>query len=190
MSFWELSVVIIVGLLVIGPARLPEAIKTGYTWLTRIKRAINDAKTEFEHQIGADDIRRELHNEKILKSLGELKALKSDLEKSANKIHPDNHPELTDDGFNAYLENEAHNQLSHDDHHHDHDYHMEEDASHHHDDSHDNASSKTTGAATNTEKNNASKPLENGNKTLSERSKTAPATNGQTTNPEPQTKTS
>ena len=71
MSFWELSVVIIIGLLVIGPARLPEAIKTGYTWFARVKRAVNDAKTEFEQHIGADEIRRELHNEKILKSLSE-----------------------------------------------------------------------------------------------------------------------
>lgn len=132
MSFWELSVVIIIGLLVIGPARLPEAIKTGYTWFARVKRAVNDAKTEFEQQIGADEIRRELHNEKILKSLSELKTLQSDLEKSANKIHSDNHPELSDEGHKSYLEHEANHHLSnhedhhHDDHHHDDNYHHED----------------------------------------------------------------
>ena len=138
MSFWELSVVIIIGLLVIGPARLPEAIKTGYTWFARVKRAVNDAKTEFEQHIGADEIRRELHNEKILKSLSELKTLQSDLEKSANKIHSDNHPELSDEGHDRYLEHEANHHLSHhDDHHHDdhhHDDHHHDD--HHHDDHH------------------------------------------------------
>ena len=112
MSFWELSVVIIIGLLVIGPARLPEAIKTGYTWFARIKRAVNDAKKEFEQHIGADEIRRELHNEKILKSLSELKTLQSDLDKSVNTIHSD-------------------------DHHHDHDHHHDDDFHHdHHDDHH------------------------------------------------------
>lgn len=136
MSFWELSVVIIIGLLVIGPARLPEAIKTGYTWFARVKRAVNDAKTEFEQHIGADEIRRELHNEKILKSLSELKTLKSDLEKSTNKIHGDNHPELSDEGHNNYLEHEANHDLSnHDDHHDEHhnDYHNDHHDEHHHD---------------------------------------------------------
>lgn len=125
MSFWELSVVIIIGLLVIGPARLPEAIKTGYKWFARVKRAVNDAKTEFEQHIGADEIRRELHNEKILKSLSELKTLQSDLEKSANKIHSDDHSKLSDEGHGNYLEHDANHH--HDDHHHN---------DHHHDDHH------------------------------------------------------
>lgn len=130
MSFWELSVVIIIGLLVIGPARLPEAIKTGYTWFARVKRAVNDAKTEFEQQIGADEIRRELHNEKILKSLSELKTLQSDLEQSANKIHSDNHPEL-----------------SHDDHYHDDDDHHHDDDEYHHEDIHKPAKADNTAKA-------------------------------------------
>ena len=115
MSFWELSVVIIIGLLVIGPARLPEAIKTGYTWFARVKRAVNDAKTEFEQHIGADEIRRELHNEKILKSLSELKTLQSDLEKSANKIHSDNHSELH--GDDHHHDDHDHDDYHHEDHH-------------------------------------------------------------------------
>ena len=72
MSFAELLVVLVVGLLVIGPDRLPEAIRTSIRWFTKIKRALNDARIEFEQQLGVDDIRRELHNEQVMESLRKL----------------------------------------------------------------------------------------------------------------------
>ena len=69
MSFFELLVVAVVGLIVIGPERLPEALRTGALWLGRLKRSVNDTKREFEQQLGMDEIRRELHNEQVLQSL-------------------------------------------------------------------------------------------------------------------------
>ena len=83
MSFWELLVVIVVGLLVIGPERLPEALRTGALWFGRMKRAINNTRVEFEQQLGMDEIRRELHNEQVLAS---LRALEESTENFKNKI--------------------------------------------------------------------------------------------------------
>ncbi len=73
MGFAELFVIAIVGLLVIGPEKLPETIKTGMVWFGRIKRVLNDTRSEFEHQLGVDDIRREIHNEEVMASLDALK---------------------------------------------------------------------------------------------------------------------
>ncbi len=86
MSLIELLVVAIVGLLVIGPERLPQAIKSGMIWIGRIKRTLNDTRTEFEQQLGMDDIRREIHNEQVLESLKALKIAKEQLEQEKEAL--------------------------------------------------------------------------------------------------------
>jgi len=58
MGFAELIVIAIVGLIVVGPDRLPQTIKSGLVWMGRIKRLINETRTEFEQQLGVDEIRR------------------------------------------------------------------------------------------------------------------------------------
>lgn len=68
-GFFELLVVAVVGLLVIGPERLPETIRTLSLWIGRIKRSILSTKAELEQQLGTDDIRRQLHNETIMREL-------------------------------------------------------------------------------------------------------------------------
>ncbi len=72
-AFTELLVVSVIALLVIGPERLPETIRTIMLWLGRIRRTFTSIKTEIEQEIGADEIRRQLHNESILKEISESK---------------------------------------------------------------------------------------------------------------------
>lgn len=84
MSFWELLVVAIVGLLVVGPEKLPDTIRSSMLWFGRLKRGLNSTRTEFEQQLGLDDIRRELHNEKVLES---LRALEQTHKKAADAAH-------------------------------------------------------------------------------------------------------
>ena len=63
----------VIALLVIGPERLPETIRSIMLWLGRIRRTFTSIKTEIEQEIGADEIRRQLHNESILKEIKESK---------------------------------------------------------------------------------------------------------------------
>ncbi|CAM3660049.1 Sec-independent protein translocase protein TatB [Pseudomonas reidholzensis] len=65
-SFSELLLVGLVALVVLGPERLPGAARTAGLWIGRLKRSFNNIKMEVEREIGADDIRRQLHNEHIL----------------------------------------------------------------------------------------------------------------------------
>lgn len=65
-GFPELMVVIVVSLLVIGPERLPETVRGLALWIGRMKRHFSEIKAEIETEIGADEIRQQLHNEKIL----------------------------------------------------------------------------------------------------------------------------
>ena len=65
-SFSELLLVGLVALVVLGPERLPGAARTAGLWVGRLKRSFNSIKQEVEREIGADEIRRQLHNEHIL----------------------------------------------------------------------------------------------------------------------------
>lgn len=70
-GFSELVLTALVALIVFGPERLPHAARTAGLWIGRIKRVLADTRREVERELGADDIRRQLHNEAIMKSLQE-----------------------------------------------------------------------------------------------------------------------
>lgn len=76
-GFAELIIIGVVSLVVIGPERLPGAIRTASTWLRRIKRGFNDIKREVE---------QELHNDSVLQDLRKTGA---DLSDEANSIGGD-----------------------------------------------------------------------------------------------------
>jgi sec-independent protein translocase protein TatB len=87
-SFSELLLVGLVALLVLGPERLPGAARTAGVWIGRLKRNFNSIKMEVEREIGADDIRRQLHNEHILQMEEEAKRI-------LNPMAPPAQPPLT-----------------------------------------------------------------------------------------------
>ncbi len=68
-SFGELFLCLIIALIVIGPEQLPGTVRTIGLWIGRLKRSLRETREEIERQIGADDIRRQLHNEDIMRSL-------------------------------------------------------------------------------------------------------------------------
>ncbi|AHY44633.1 twin-arginine translocase subunit TatB [Stutzerimonas decontaminans] len=72
-GFTELLLVGLVALMVLGPERLPGAVRTTGLWVGRLKRSFSNIKAEVEREIGADEIRRQLHNERILDLEREMK---------------------------------------------------------------------------------------------------------------------
>ena len=72
-GFSELLLVGLIALLVLGPERLPVAARMAGLWIGRLKRSFNNIKSEVEREIGADEIRRQLHNERILELEREMK---------------------------------------------------------------------------------------------------------------------
>ena len=76
-GFLELILVSIVGLLVLGPDRLPGAIRTVSLYVGKARRSFNSIRAEIEREIKADEIRQELHNQSIMQELRETeKALR------------------------------------------------------------------------------------------------------------------
>ena len=84
--FSEILIVATLTLIIMGPKRLPETVKTITLWLGRIRNFINSAKVEIENEVGIDEIKKQLHNEKIMneieKSKRELNSISKDLSMS------------------------------------------------------------------------------------------------------------
>ena len=72
-GFPELLLVSVVALLVVGPDRLPESIRTLSLWLGRFRRSFANIKQEIENEIGADEIRAQIYNESILEDIAKSK---------------------------------------------------------------------------------------------------------------------
>ena len=72
-GFLELLVIALITLVVMGPERLPEAIRAFSLWLGRLKQLLAKTRQDIENEVGMDDIRHQLHNEQVLKDLGESK---------------------------------------------------------------------------------------------------------------------
>lgn len=77
--------VAVVTLIVIGPKRLPETLRTLGLWFGRLRRSFNTVKTEIEREIGMDDIRRQLHNEAVME---EMKRIEQDVKTSLDPEPP------------------------------------------------------------------------------------------------------
>ena len=87
-SFSELLLVGLVALLVLGPERLPGAARTAGLWIGRLKRSFNAIKQEVEREIGADEIRRQLHNEHILSMEEQAKKILAPLQDAVKPPTP------------------------------------------------------------------------------------------------------
>ena len=87
-SFSELLLVGLVALLVLGPERLPGAARTAGLWVGRLKRSFNAIKQEVEREIGADEIRRQLHNEHILSLEQEARKIFTPTQQEAIPVQP------------------------------------------------------------------------------------------------------
>ena len=91
-GFPELMLVAIVGLLVIGPERLPEALRTLGLWLGRMRRSFTTVKTEVEREIGMDEVRRQLHNEAVMDEMKRIERQVKDTAQAAIIEPPSNQP--------------------------------------------------------------------------------------------------
>jgi sec-independent protein translocase protein TatB len=93
-SFSELLLVGLVALLVLGPERLPGAARTAGLWVGRLKRSFNAIKQEVEREIGADEIRRQLHNEHILSLEQEARKIFTPTQQEPTPFQPEATPTI------------------------------------------------------------------------------------------------
>ena len=72
-GFSELLLIALVTLLVMGPERLPQTVRSISLWIGRLKQMVSKARKDLEQEVGMDDIRQQLHNEQVMRELNESK---------------------------------------------------------------------------------------------------------------------
>ncbi len=91
-GFLEMVVVAIVALLVLGPDKLPGAVRMAGLYIGRIKRSLSEVRSQVEREIGADELRQALHNDKIMADLAK-KPTTSNVKRTAQPDDPEQLPE-------------------------------------------------------------------------------------------------
>ena len=75
-GFPELLVILLVGLVVVGPDKLPQLIKGLTKSFRTIRSYLNQTRSQLERSVGMDEIRQDLHNEKVMENLKETQKRK------------------------------------------------------------------------------------------------------------------
>lgn len=80
-GFLELVLISIVGLLVLGPERLPVAIRTVGLYMGKLRRSFNSVRADIERELKNEEIRQGLQDHDVMKHLREAeKEIKKGLE--------------------------------------------------------------------------------------------------------------
>ena len=99
-AFSEFFLFAVIALIILGPSRLPQAIRTMSLWLGRIRRTYNNIRLEIDQEVGIDEVRKQLHNEQIL---AEMKDLQQEARQFHNEIRDVSQATLSRDE-NVYTE--------------------------------------------------------------------------------------
>ncbi|MCF6212147.1 MAG: Sec-independent protein translocase protein TatB [Gammaproteobacteria bacterium] len=80
-GFWELGLIGVVALLVIGPERLPGVARSAGMWIGRVKRFVSTTQAEISQELGkADELKHLLEEQTRVKSAHEI------IEQTANDV--------------------------------------------------------------------------------------------------------
>jgi|TARA_B100001996_G_C18122462_1_gene385739 sec-independent protein translocase protein TatB len=68
-GFLEILIIFILGLIIIGPERLPEVIKTFLKLYKRIEKKFINFKKDIEDDIGSNELKKDVFNELRMEEL-------------------------------------------------------------------------------------------------------------------------
>jgi sec-independent protein translocase protein TatB len=71
-GFWELVLVALIALLVVGPERLPRLARVSGMWLGRARRFLATVKSEIDQEIKAEELKQILEKQAMSNPLEKL----------------------------------------------------------------------------------------------------------------------
>ena len=71
-GFWELALILVVALVVIGPERLPRLVRTAGLYLGRMRRMVANVKADVARELAAEDLKRTLQKQAESAGLHEI----------------------------------------------------------------------------------------------------------------------
>ncbi len=92
MGFWELVVVAVVALIVVGPEKLPGVARTAGLWVGKARRMIADVKAEVDRELQLEELKQSFRQQADLGGLKDfsqqMKTLEQDIQAEFNDPGP------------------------------------------------------------------------------------------------------
>ena len=85
-GFWELVVIGVIGIVVIGPERLPEVVRSALIFIRKIRRGFSDVRADIERELDLDDMRKILHEADMREHIKKLNDGVMNLDKEARDL--------------------------------------------------------------------------------------------------------
>ncbi|MEE9423125.1 MAG: Sec-independent protein translocase protein TatB [Gammaproteobacteria bacterium] len=98
-GFWELAVIMVVALLVVGPERLPKLARTVGLWVGKGRRFVQTVKADVDRELAADELKKTLAKQAEIPELYDIiEETKQTLQetRTSSSEKPDQKQELTD----------------------------------------------------------------------------------------------
>jgi sec-independent protein translocase protein TatB len=87
-GFWEILLILVLALVVIGPERLPGAARQAGFWVGKARRYIEGVRTEVEQELDVNEFKRMLRNQEV--QINELQQqIKSSVDDVGSEISKD-----------------------------------------------------------------------------------------------------
>lgn len=80
-GFWELVLIAVVALLVVGPERLPGVARQAGVWVGKARRFMNSVRSDIEREIQAEELKKVLNQQQ-----SEIKELKGMLMDTQSEV--------------------------------------------------------------------------------------------------------
>lgn len=77
-GFWEIAIIGVIALLILGPERLPKAARTAGFWVGRARRLVSDLKADIDKEIRDSDM------DELKEAREALNEVRSDIEKTTD----------------------------------------------------------------------------------------------------------
>jgi sec-independent protein translocase protein TatB len=88
-GFWEIVLVFVVALVVVGPERLPGLARTAGLWIGKARRMVADVKDEEERELRVDELKRSISQqeaaEEIRRLADRVKSINTDIQTEVSK---------------------------------------------------------------------------------------------------------
>ncbi len=88
-GFWELSLIMVVVLLVVGPERLPRLARTAGIWVGRARRMVAEVKAEVDRELRAQELKETMGSqglEQLKGAADELRTIGSELKTDVQEL--------------------------------------------------------------------------------------------------------
>ncbi len=71
-GFWELALIAVVGLLVIGPDKLPGVARTTGMWVGRFRRFVTQVRDDVDRELRQEELKKALENDAGLEEIKQI----------------------------------------------------------------------------------------------------------------------